>query len=786
MLNWFRKAPARRAEIRKNRPDTVTRRWELMKASGAPVSVAIAAAFALIAIAILSLREDVVPHRPGQFAAHDIVSRVNFTFHDNRKLADAQRAARAVTPRVYSEDSNLWNRIETVLLAVPDQVATAASPEELREPLNKIIDAGAFGYIKQRSSKTERPAYDSQIKAYMDLVRGEGLIVLDPQQRAYDENRRVITLRSADGTVARTTAVETTFETSKRAPIETRLLRLASTTLEFTLQSKIVALTLQSLAPTHLFDENATAEAQNKAEAAVPSSAGDIEFGMNYPLVKGGNEITDRDWQVLKAETQAFNRTLDTSSFKQLIGLVGTVLIITIVLSAYVASYQPKVIRKHARGIAIAALLLSMLLLGQVSGIGSNPIHVFAVAPTILVAMILAIAYDQRFAMGVATLHAVLVSIAVGEGLDFFLILFSGVLTCCFLLDDIRSRSKLIEVGGGTALALMAATAAAGMLSLDPLVYIGKNCMYTGAAGIAVGFVVLGILPFIEKSFRITTSMTLLELADASHPLLRRLAVEAPGTYNHSLQVATIAEAAAEAIGVNSLLCRVASYYHDVGKINKADYFIENQSNGENRHLNLSPSVSLLIIIGHVKDGIELAREYNLPTSIFPFIQQHHGTTLVEYFYHRACNQPAQPNCDAPTISETQYRYPRPQAAEQGMRDRHDRRRRRERDARHAGAERPAHRAVGRRADHEAPAGRPVRRMRPDMRELETIRRRAYASCSASTTAASRTRRRAAHRRPRPRRPSSRLLNSRRKVLDRLRSRPHQSKRLAGIVVHAR
>jgi putative nucleotidyltransferase with HDIG domain len=661
MLNWFRKAPARRAEIRKNRPDTVTRRWELMKASGAPVSVAIAAAFAIIAIAILSLREDVVPHRPGQFAAHDIVSRVNFTFHDTRKLADAQRAARAVTPRVYSEDSNLWNRIETVLLAVPDQVATAASPEELREPLNKIIDAGAFGYIKQRSSKTERPAYDSQIKAYMDLVRGEGLIVLDPQQRAYDENRRVITLRSADGTVARTTAVETTFETSKRAPIETRLLRLASTTLEFTLQSKIVALTLQSLAPTHLFDENATAEAQNKAEAAVPSSAGDIEFGMNYPLVKGGNEITDRDWQVLKAETQAFNRTLDRSSFKQFIGLVGTVLIVTIVLSAYVASYQPKVIRKHPRAIAIAALLLSMLLLGQVSGIGSNPIHVFAVAPTILVAMILAIAYDQRFAMGVATLHAVLVSIAVGEGLDFFLILFSGVLTCCFLLDDIRSRSKLIEVGGGTALALMAATAAAGMLSLDPLVYIGKNCMYTGAAGIAVGFVVLGILPFIEKSFRITTSMTLLELADASHPLLRRLAVEAPGTYNHSLQVATIAEAAAEAIGVNSLLCRVASYYHDVGKINKADYFIENQQPGTgNRHLNLSPSVSLLIIIGHVKDGIELAKEYNLPTTLTHFIQQHHGTTLVEFFYHQACSQTAQRQPDQPAVAEAQYRYPAP------------------------------------------------------------------------------------------------------------------------------
>src|SRR5205823_10296602 len=99
----------------------------------------------------------------------------------------------------------------------------------------------------------------------------------------------------------------------------------------------------------------------------------------------------------------------------------------------------------------------------------------------------------------------------------------------------------------------------------------------------------------------------------ASHPLLRRLQIEAPGTYNHSLQVATIAESAAESIRVNSLLCRVASYYHDVGKINKADYFCENQIDGQNRHLNLSPSVSLLIIIGHVKDGIELAREYDLP-----------------------------------------------------------------------------------------------------------------------------------------------------------------------------
>jgi putative nucleotidyltransferase with HDIG domain len=151
-----------------------------------------------------------------------------------------------------------------------------------------------------------------------------------------------------------------------------------------------------------------------------------------------------------------------------------------------------------------------------------------------------------------------------------------------------------------------------------------------------------------------------LELADASHPLLRRLAIEAPGTYSHSMQVATLSEAAAEVIGSNSLLCRVASYYHDVGKINKVDYFMENQPPGqENRHLNLSPSVSFLIIKGHVMDGVELAREYNLPTSLFPFILQHHGTTLVEYFYHAACNQQDK-RADEPAISDTQFRYPGP------------------------------------------------------------------------------------------------------------------------------
>jgi putative nucleotidyltransferase with HDIG domain len=240
------------------------------------------------------------------------------------------------------------------------------------------------------------------------------------------------------------------------------------------------------------------------------------------------------------------------------------------------------------------------------------------------------------------------------------MILWAGVLTGAFLLNDVRSRSRLIEVGGATALAMIFASAAAGLLDLEAPGFILRNALYSGAAGLGVGFIVLGILPFVERAFRITTSMTLLELADVSQPLLRRLAMEAPGTYSHSLQVATLAEAAAEAIGANSLLCRVGSYYHDVGKINKADYFVENQTDGENRHINLTPNVSFLIITGHVKDGVELAREYNLPTSIVPFIQQHHGTTLVEYFYRQACAQQTQRQPGGPAVADHEYRYPGP------------------------------------------------------------------------------------------------------------------------------
>jgi putative nucleotidyltransferase with HDIG domain len=238
-------------------------------------------------------------------------------------------------------------------------------------------------------------------------------------------------------------------------------------------------------------------------------------------------------------------------------------------------------------------------------------------------------------------------------------VLFAGCGVAVGQLREMRHRSSLIQASGITATVLAVATLLVGLLE-TPMVsgaarQILLNGFWAGLSGFAVGFVVLGMLPTLERWFDITTGMTLAELRDPKQPLLRQLQQKAPGTYNHSLQVANIAEAAAETIGANGLLVYVGALYHDIGKMNKPEYFVENQTQGSNKHDKLSPAMSLLVIIGHIKDGMELAREYGLPRSIQHFIDTHHGTTLVEYFYHAA-----RARREGEQVAEIEFRYPGP------------------------------------------------------------------------------------------------------------------------------
>lgn len=667
---WSRKYGARRTEVRKNRPDLGGSLYSDLKARGVIGSLAVAAVFALVASGIVMLRDGAVGYKPGQYVPQDVLSRVDFSFTDPERLAKVKQEKRESQPHVYKANGDAWGDLQAALSELPERVGdkdVSQLPASLATALQVAPGSdGILNVLRQYQSPAQKAKF---LKAVEDFIKDlRPLIVLPAAQREAElsrGNQRFVMIKVADHAEMKP---DDTLADGPNKDLRDQLNTVAAKHFYFTpaLAPKLVVFSLQTLKPTHVLDEIATVEAQNLAAQAVPSSEAQVKYIRNQPLVLGNRVLSENNWQLLRAEKEQFIKQLGRQALKSKVGLAGLVFLITAVLSVYISRYHGRIVRNNVRGIAIGALLISMLLLAQLAAIGTGPLYIFGLAPTIMVAMTLTIAYDQRFAVGVASMHGLMVTLALDQGVGFYIILWTGVFTCCLMLDEIRTRSKLIEVGGATALAMMAATAAAGAVSLDPLRFIAIYCLYSGAAGLAVGFVVLGILPFVEKSFKITTSMTLLELADASQPLLRRLAIEAPGTYNHSLQVATLAEAAAESIKANSLLCRVAAYYHDVGKINKADYFIENQVDGRNRHINLSPSVSLLIIIGHVKDGIELAKEYNLPASILPFIQQHHGTTLIEYFYHQACTRQGQTDAEGPSVPETQYRYagPKPKSRE--------------------------------------------------------------------------------------------------------------------------
>ncbi len=242
-----------------------------------------------------------------------------------------------------------------------------------------------------------------------------------------------------------------------------------------------------------------------------------------------------------------------------------------------------------------------------------------------------------------------------------------------FLLNDSYSFSLLFLISGISAsllvlrvrrrMQILTAGFVTGALQCVLFWFGGQEVTFNSLVpnflnGAFCAVAVTGILPLLENIFGLVTSISLLELSDFNHPLLKKMALEAPGTYYHSLIVGNLAEAAAEAIGANSLLARIGAYYHDIGKLNNADYFAENQKESD-KHSNLSPSMSKMVIINHIKEGVDLARQYRLKPQIIDFINQHHGNSLVYYFYRKALEELEEDD----KILEEGFRYPGPKPA---------------------------------------------------------------------------------------------------------------------------
>jgi putative nucleotidyltransferase with HDIG domain len=364
-----------------------------------------------------------------------------------------------------------------------------------------------------------------------------------------------------------------------------------------------------------------------------------------------------------------------------------TFVVVSVIAATLVVHWHvslPQTFRQNSRITLILLVVLAQLMLVKLSEFlalklaPEGGFH-FLVEPYIFAPIVVSLLVGRRHGTFAVVYSSLLGAMTVAKSEAFYFVLFSMIcgFVAIFLSHQVRRRSRLATCGAyaGAACVLLATTL--GLIpwpSLDAPMeaweMLGKQVLSAILVSTLTAVLVGGLLPLIEAVFRITTDVTWMELADLNHPLLKQMTMEAPGTYHHSLVVATLAETAAEAVGARAVMCRVCAYFHDIGKMKKPAYFIENLGDGHNPHDDLTPNMSALVLMAHVKDGEDLAIKHRLNAEIVNVIREHHGTSLVRFFYHKAIKQRDEirrqveegkaHDEDIPEVKEESFRYPGP------------------------------------------------------------------------------------------------------------------------------
>jgi cyclic-di-AMP phosphodiesterase PgpH len=607
----------------------------------------------------------------GRIMNETALVRVPFPIEDKVATGQARARAEQMTPRVYVAATAELEKLRTSIENLPRALANAEKlgdvAEEVRREFPGLTEAGLSAIHANLAGNEVTTVWRNRTEGLIQALSVTPLVRDDSFQRERLEGASLdVELRTPDDRSVRAgrEALISIKDETRLGQKATQLVHEAGFA-EPVVPAIVSRLTANPV-PTYQFDDAATGEQRKAAVAAVaPVQAtareGQVIFSRGDKLDAAGLEMYRTELGVYAAKAERWRVWL------RAISIVGAVTAIALAVAGYLLLFAPRVRRSPARIGGIAGLMAGALALACV-GTVANPglLMLTAIAPTVFVAVILVIGYDQRVALALGTLQGVLVCIALDQPIGVYALMLTGVSFAVLQLAEIRDRRGIIRMGiyAGTALAI--GTVMVALLDRPIKTEVVEmtlvDAALAGAGGLGVGVLTLAMLPGIERSFDITTGMTLIELRDPKQPLLRMLQQRAPGTYNHSLNVASIAEAAADSIKADGLLTYVGSLYHDIGKMNKPEYFVENQSGGPNKHDKLSPAMSLLVIVGHVKDGMAMAQEYGLPRSIQHFIEAHHGTTLVEFFYNRARRQAEQSagkqEPDLP--DEIEYRYPGP------------------------------------------------------------------------------------------------------------------------------
>ena len=423
------------------------------------------------------------------------------------------------------------------------------------------------------------------------------------------------------------------------------------------LKDLMYSIIIEFLKPNLIFDSEKTERNQNKTTAIIPRSKGIIME--NERIIDANTRVNEEMYLHLKSYLYAINqKERNETGLSFILPWIGRILIVVSILSlffSYLKTYRIEIYNKNQYLILFSSLFFLIIALSYIFVLRFNFSEYLI--PFTVGAMVITILFDGKIAINASIILAILVGFVIGGKLDFSIVGLFTSMAAIYSVRQLRTRAQLFIATLFIILSGSIVIIGIGLIKKLQWSIIGDNLINMLISGLLAPLITYGISTFYEVVFRATSDLTLLELTDFNHPLLKKLSQEANGTFNHCIVVGNLAESCANAIGANPLLARVGAYYHDIGKLSRPEYFVENQYGGDNPHDELSPSLSSKIIIGHVKDGIKLAKEYRLPPAIANFIPMHHGTSKIDFFYNKALEIFEN---DFSKINEDDFKYPGP------------------------------------------------------------------------------------------------------------------------------
>ncbi|WP_409341325.1 HD family phosphohydrolase [Paenibacillus sp. MBLB4367] len=525
-------------------------------------------------------------------------------------------------------------------------------PSVLSDYVNKAIENAQSGgqysdtFISEMRTQLESQQYKIPEEALYKLPRLTKEELADMEPVTIDIVGRLMNDANTDAATARARVTE---------------LVNSSTLTKNTSRELVQEIARFAIMPNKFLDTKGTDEARAQAR----ENTKPVLINKNDVLVNKGELITDQ----LYKQLGDLSLLKDKTNYGPQIGLILLCTLLVLGLYIFVRQSELAISSNNAQLLMLVLIFIITLVSMRVVALGQNleyP-HIGFLAPVALGSMLIMVLLSAPLAFASSALISIMASIIYNNDADtlfdyrYGLVSLIVCYTAVFALQKASQRSSILKAG--VMVSLASGLSVVALILLDNHYTMRDTAFslsFAVAGGLLSAVLVIGLLPFFETAFGILSPLKLVELSNPNLPLLRKLLTETPGTYHHSVMVGNLSEAAAEAIGANGLLCRVGSYYHDIGKTKRPHYFIENQMGMENPHDLIDPSLSKSIIVAHARDGVEMLKEYNLPKPLRDIAEQHHGTTLLKYFYHKAKQQQGEHH-DMP-VEEAEFRYPGPKA----------------------------------------------------------------------------------------------------------------------------